>query len=258
MQEVELTLDNLAADQHVTAIVSRELHVPDIDVALIVRTTAIETPAAYAAVAELWKHLKAEIKRRTDYFRGIDGTGSSRIGRAYRVYQDWLRAEHDSIDALVTHERMAALLIGNYDMAQRRAAEAETRRLQAEAEARSVQEQLDAALDAEQDGAIDIATEILDAPAAIAPVSVPVSTPQVYGMSTASRWKASVTNLQQLILAAADEIAHKKPYIAVSMLKVDQVALNRQATSMKGNLKAIAGRLGLHVYEDSTPRSSRS
>lgn len=219
----------------------------------------IEHADGYVWVAEAWKRLKVELKRRTDYFRGEDETGTSRVGRAYRVYQDWLDAEHESIDGLKASIAKAALLLGQYDTAQREKAEAESRRLAAEAQKKADEEQLEAAIFAEADGAVEEAAEIMATPAVAAPVQVRPSTPLVADMTTQGRWKAKLAienNIDKLILAAADEIRHKKPRIAVGFLKHDQVSINRAATNMKANLKAIGATLGLYVWEDITPRST--
>lgn len=238
-------------------LVRRELVTPDGvdegDLALVAGVTTLDTQPRYAQMATLWTRLKAEIDRRRAYF-------APRKARAHAVWQDVLKMEHDFVDALVLSERKAAGLLGAYDIEQRRLAEETRVQLEVKARASAAAEQFVAALDAEAAGAPEIAAEILAEEPMVAVASVPISTPQVAGMTTAGKWKAELAvagNIDKLILEAADEIRTRRARLAATMLKEHQPAINALATSMKANLARIAGRLGLRVWEDRTPRRGR-
>ena len=210
---------------------------------------ALNTADQYAHVATLWAALKARIDEIRAFF-------APRKGAAHGVWQQWLSDEHEAIDRYVTAELKAAALLGKYDGEQRRRAEAERHRLETEARAKVEAEQLQAALQADADGETDIAADLLDTPAMLAPIETVVSqTPIVAGVGMTSRWKAEVADLDRLIVAAAGEIQQKgRARIATSMLKADQAAINKAATAMKGNLERLAGTLGLTVWDESRPR----
>lgn len=234
----------------VRALARREVGASGPDVAVLRLTTTINTTMAYVRIGELWAALKTEVDRRKAYF-------TPRKARAHAVWTDWLEAEHESIDGLVADAKHAANLVGAYDSEQRRIAEETRRQLEVAARATADADQLMAALDADADGAIDIAAEILAEAPMVSHQSVAIQTPVVNGMSTTGRWKATLAvdgNIDKLILAAADEIRTKKARIAASMLKADQTAINKAATALKGNLRLMAGTLGLSVFEDRTPR----
>jgi hypothetical protein len=97
------------------------------------------------------------------------------------------------------------------------------------------------------------AAELREAPVTVAPAVIPKATPQVNGISyRAGKWKAEVVSLEQLVLAAAGEVRNPdktRPRVAFTMLKADQVAVNKAAASMKRELAKVAGTYGLKVWE---------
>lgn len=211
----------------------------------------LKTAEDYQHVARWWTRLKDEVDRRLTYFK-------PRKARARAVWQDWVDAEHESIDAYVAAIEKGAGLLGAYDSEQRRIAEQTRQQLEAEERMKAEAEQFVAALDADSAGESGVAREILVETPMVAPPSVPPQTPQVEGMSTTGKWKCELAvpgKIDKLVLAAAEELTTQgRARVAVSMLKADPVAMKQQATSMKGNLQLIAGKLGLKVWEDRTPR----
>lgn len=232
----------------VEALVAAELPPSTIDLKLIALMETIADAQGYINVGTFWKRVKAEITARLEYF-------GPRKARANQVWKDWLAAEHAAVDELREAERKAARLLGDYELEQVRAAEVKQRALDAAAHASAVEKQFEAALLAADEGAVDVAAVLLEQ-GAVMTVTPPVrpDIPEVEGLGGATRWKAVVVDLNKLILEAADEIVKNHPRIAGSMLKADQVAVNRHATSMKALLVPLAGRLGLKVWEDRAPR----
>lgn len=109
------------------------------------------------------------------------------------------------------------------------------------------------ATELELDGRELEAAELREAPVTVAPAVVPKATPQVDGVSyRPGKWKAAVVSLEQLVLTAAGELRSPdktRPRLAFSMLAADQVAVNKAATTMKGELAKVAGTYGLRVWQ---------
>jgi hypothetical protein len=115
-------------------------------------------------------------------------------------------------------------------------AEQERIRQKKEAEAREKQRiadeeaRLALAEQAEAEGEIEVAEQILETPTA-APVAISKPAPKPQGISTKTTWKAEVTSLTALVKAVADG---KAP---LALIQANQVVINQQATSLKDSFK---------------------
>lgn len=210
--------------------------------------TRIETAEQYVKMATYWKAVSA----RRDEIKAFFAERKHEVQVVLdRVRQD----EKDSLGHYPESAQRAGRLLGDYDHRKREEAELERRRQEAEAQAKAEAEQLAAALQADRDGALEMARELLEEPVTQTLVrTVTPDVPQVDGVTMPGRWKAEVVNLERLIVAAALEIQKKTARIGVSMLAVNHKGVNSQATAMKGNLQRLAEKYGLRVWEDRTPR----
>lgn len=208
----------------------------------------LATAGDFEALAGYWKRLKARIDEITAFFH-------TRKAEVQVVLNRVRKDEKDSLGEYPKWERIAAHRLGQYDLRQREAAEAERKRQETEAKAKLEADQLAAALQADADGAEDVAMDILEEPLpqTLVRAAAP-QTPKVEGLTMPGSWKAEVVDLDRLIIAAALEIQKKQARVGASMLTVNQKGVNSQATAMKQNLQKIASRYGLRVWEDRTPR----
>jgi hypothetical protein len=129
-------------------------------------------------------------------------------------------------------------LISNYLIEQEKARKAEEDRLREIARKEEEERQLQAAIEAEQNGSKEEAEEIISAPVQAAPVVVPKTVPKVAGISQRENWKFRI-------------IDEKK--IPREFLKVDEVKIGAYARAMKS-----AGKIeGVEIYNEATIGAGR-
>jgi hypothetical protein len=129
-------------------------------------------------------------------------------------------------------------LISNYLIEQEKARKAEEDRLREIARKEEEERQLQAAIEAEQNGSKEEAEEIISAPVQAAPVVVPKTVPKVAGISQRENWKFRIVD-------------EKK--IPREFLKVDEVKIGSYVRAMKsaGNIP------GVEIYNEATIGAGR-
>lgn len=129
-------------------------------------------------------------------------------------------------------------LISGYLIEQERIRKEEENRLREQARKEEEERQLQAAIEAEQNGSKEEAEEIISAPVQAAPVVVPKTVPKVAGISQRENWKFRIVD-------------EKK--IPREFLKVDEVKIGAYARAMKsaGNIP------GVEIYNEATIGAGR-
>ncbi len=223
-------------DPEVQEVTTLALSVPDQAKAI----AAIKTPGDYVRAGEILITIKEIRKKIEATFKPI----KQKMDAAKKEVLDQERAA----DApLKQAEEYIKPLIRAYDDEQERIRREEERRLQEEARKREEEERLAAALQAEQDGAPEEATAILEEPVIVAPIVIPKATPQVAGISYRENWKYQVVDLKALVSAVA---AGRVP---INAIKADDVFLGQQARSLKSSMNYP----GVKVYSEKTVAAGR-
>lgn len=181
----------------------------------------IKTADEYLYVNELWKAGKALLDE-------IDEGYDDIIKSAHKLHKDALAKKAKYYVPAETSVKAAKMLMNVYDAEQEAIRQAEQRRLQEEARKREEEARLQAAIEAEKEGAKEEAEQILEQPAYVPPVVLQKATPKVAGGPVfRTVWKHQVTDLMLLVKAVA---AGQVPLAAI---QANDVFLGQQARSLK-------------------------
>ena len=181
----------------------------------------IVDPDSYVKASGLWQDIRALRKQVSDTFTPI-------IQKAHAAHREALDRKA-AVDApLEVAEKTVKKAMNAWDEEQERIRQAEQRRLQEEARKREEEARLQAAIEAEKEGAKEEAEEILNKPVYVPPIIVEKQTPKPQGGPVfRTVWKHQVTDLMALVKAVA---AGQAPLAAI---QANDVFLGQQARSLK-------------------------
>jgi hypothetical protein len=204
------------------------------------RALTITDSDSYLAAATMLKGIKALRSKISDTF----GPLKAKSHAAWKAICD----EEKKSDAPLTEaETLIKRGMSAYDAAQERLRREEEARLREvarrDAETRALAEA--AALEQEalvtDDASLLAEAEaLISEPVAVAPVIVPRSTPTVAGISYRETWKADITNLGELVKAAA-----ANPQL-LGLLQPNTTAINGMARALKSTMRVP----GVRVYSE--------
>ena len=213
------------------AVVNMALAIPDQAKTIV----SIKTTSDYESAARILLTIKEIRKKIESVFKPI----KQKMDAAKKEVMD----QEKAADApLKEAEAWIKPLMVSYDTEQEAIRVAEQRRLQEEARKRDEDERMAAALDAEMDGDIMAAEEILNEDAFVPPVIVSKATPTVQGISYREVWKYQVTDIMELVRAVVNGT------VPVSAIQANDVFLGQQARSMK----SIMNYPGVRVWAEKT------
>lgn len=200
----------------------------------------IQTAEQYVAAAELLKAVKATQAE-------IAATFDPAITAAHAAHKATLAAKAKHFAPTEQAERLIKDKLRDYDEAQERIRQEEARRLAEEArraeETRRVAEAAALEREAVATGDASLLAEaeaIISEPVVAPVVIVPKATPTVAGISYRETWKAEVTDLAQLVRAAATN-----PTL-IALLQPNTTAINGMARALKGTMRVP----GVRVYSE--------
>jgi len=186
------------------------------------RAFTVTTADDYQVVAGFLVGLKALRAK-------IAETFDEHIRRAFVAHRALVQEKRDAEAAVVEAERIAKVLLVQWDAEQQRAADAARAALEAARTAERVTLEEYAEI-ADVIGEQQRADEFRIEAAMIAPPLVAPATPKVAGVALRETWTARVVDLGALVKAAANH----PPYLA--LLKVDMPRLHAQARSLRARL----------------------
>lgn len=188
------------------------------------RALSIVDAATYAAACEFLKGIKALRAEIADTF-------SPHITRAHEAHKALLKERADAEAPLAEAERIAKAALVVYDQAQERERQAEMARLREDARRQEADRRLTEAVALEAEGSTAEAEALMEMPIDLPVIAVAPSIPKVTGISYRETWSGTLTDLAALIRYVA-----ANPQF-MSLLQVNQVALNGLARSIKGQLQ---------------------
>jgi hypothetical protein len=153
--------------------------------------------------------------------------------KAHEAHKAICSAEKEMLNPVLQAKQSLSRAIGSWDSEQERIRREQQRRLEAQASAQAEEEALEAAIDAEQNGAD--AEEIEAVLSNSLPITKVAAAPTYQkSVPTRENWSAQVFSLAQLVKAAAQNPAY------LCYLQANETALNGAARSQK-NLFSIPG-----------------
>lgn len=151
------------------------------------------------------------------------------VKSAFTAHKEAAHLRNEIKDPLDAAKRIIGEAMARFDTERRRQADEEADMIKRKA--RQAQEKLiiDTAASLERDGEKDAAEAVLNTP--IVDVRINLDPPKVDGISFTERYHAEVTDLMALVKAVA---AGEAPLVCI---KPDMVFLNRQASSLKSEMR---------------------
>ena len=189
----------------------------------------IKDQTEYLQVGTLWQIGKELLKE-------IDGAYDDLVKSAHKLHKDLVAKKAKFYNPTEAGVKAAKKLMSDFELEEKKAREADQKRLEdiarKEEEERLLLEALEAEEEAKANGATpqeaaQEAEAIINEPVYVAPVVLQKTTPKVQGVVFREIWKAQVVNFRDLVVAVA---AGKAP---IQALKADEVFLGQQARSLK-------------------------
>lgn len=229
MTPLELVVDNPKAAE----VTAQALSWPDRARALVV-----SDDASYTAAAETLKGIKT--------LRGeVDAAFDPIVKSAFTAHRTAVEQKRKAEAPLTEAETIIKRALGVYQQEQQRLADERRREEERKAREAAEAEILERAAAMEKEGhdygdaaLVEEAHALIEQPVSVAPVApAPRPTPAVTGISHRTTYSAEITNFAALVQHVA-----KHPNL-LPLLKVDQVALNGQARSLRESLSLPGVRL---------------
>lgn len=204
------------------------------------KALVIDTPESYSLAAEMLKGIKGLRAKIADTFGPLKA-------KTYTAWKAVCDEEKKADTPLTEAEGVIKAAMVAWDTEQAQLAAAEARRLAEEArqaeETRRVAEAAALEREAVATGDASLLAEaeaIISEPVVAPVVIVPKATPTVAGISYRETWKAEVTDLAQLVRAAATN-----PTL-IALLQPNTTAINGMARALKGTMRVP----GVRVYSE--------
>jgi hypothetical protein len=188
------------------------------------RAVTITSPDSYQRACDFLKGVKALREE-------IAETFDPHIKRAYDSHRALCAEKKDAEAPLAEAERIVKTALVAWDTEQERIRLAEQRRLEAEAKRQEEDRRISEAEYLSDQGAIDEADALLDAPIDVPVVAIAPTTPKVSGIAYRETWSAKVTDLHALVKFVAANPSH------LGLLQASLPALNAQARSLKAQMR---------------------
>ncbi len=227
--DVELSLDDVMADQDPDETTSAVERFQRQGVSLVenAKSLTIVDDATYTRAGEILTLVAGLRKEITAFFSPL----KSKAAAAHKAICD---AEKQKLAPVAEAESAVKRALVSYESEQerkRRELEAKLREeaRKAEQEARALE-----AAQLKEQGEVELAERVLEAPSVAPTVVLPKSTPRVAGVSFREVWSAEVTDLVALCRAIADGTQ------PASLVEPNTTALNGLARSLKGAM-AVPG-----------------
>ena len=156
------------------------------------RSVIITDTPSYTRAGELWSAINDMKKQVDETFKGI-------ISKAHQAHKEALLQRAKIFDPLDKAGRSVKGLMSAYDAEQERIRREEEARLREIARKEEEERQLAEAMEAEENGDHETATEIISTPVNVPPVVVPKTTPKLQGGPVyRTIWQFRITDARKI------------------------------------------------------------